>query len=116
MSERKTALEGFKLLAIFIGGEAWRAQEVEKETGWTKSKVHGMLASACSAGYLDRVREGLELRYQLSESLRASLTRGAGRATERETESVIRLRSDEAIRALRTQMEHLGNELREILK
>lgn len=112
---RSTVAGGFRLMALFIGGETWMAPVVARELGWTKTKTHDMLSTAVAEGYLEKVELGREVRYRLSEAFKDTLRRGLARASRQDARDLIARRTAEAQRALQVQMEHLEHELAEVL-
>lgn len=114
--KRKTAEEGFRMFALFAGGEAFSVGALAEAMGWSRSKAYGMLSSASAAGYLEAVEEleeqgGKGDRYRMSAGFREALARGMDSGTRRDLVAVARRRCEETVRAVRAQMDSMIQEI-----
>lgn len=114
--KRKTAEEGFRMFALFAGGEAYGVTALAVEMGWSRSKAHGMLAAASSAGYLEAVETadeegGRGERYRMAAGFREALARGIDSGNRRDLVAVAKRRCEETVRAVRAQMDSMIAEI-----
>ncbi len=114
---RSTALKGFNLLPLFIRSESWTREGVAAETQMSANAAYDFLKTMVAAGILEEFDgEGREHRFRLSDSFKDLLRGMLGQARRHDVEALITARTQEAERGLRVQMEHLVNELREVVK
>lgn len=113
---RSTALKCIDLFFLFLREESWTRQAVAAELGMSPNAAFDYLKTMVKAGVLEESSDSAAHRYRLSESCKGRLQEMLGKGRRHDVAALIQARAREAERAVQVQLDHLRNELLEVLE